>query len=851
MTQENYKYIDIDNVSIAYRDQGTGQPILFIHGFASSSYTWTPLIEHLPQNFRFISIDLKGTGYSDKVCDDRLTLFDQAIIVKEFIKRMDLDDLILVGHSMGGIISLLALFDEDISKKVKKLILLNSIAGLNRLFDYYVNLKGKSFSETGFRLEKEDLTAFTLLEQMFFDKRKIVLERVKEYGSILRLKNAKECLTEIAKQGTITDIQIFYKNVKRISVPTIIIWGEKDKVLDIEYAYFLQNELKDAKFKLIPDCGHIPQEEKPLETAKAIAAFVGMPTPVDKGVRVPKQKAEQKTEKLTENKVRKNFGPMDYLKGMPVGYFRKLSMRRLTDRWTPSILFMLFVLKLLQVCKKLGLSAGENGWRKLSGIFLRNEHSKFMLTVFRLNYHSLTKLPSDMRGAKNILIDRLADSLRRSPSCHWALEWKKFRAGRKRIYFTDIVEAEFDGKGHLVKLIPHFDNTRETFTLLKEAIIQKTLKKIIRHYNENEKKRVGDHKRAWKTYKSMRRWVYTIRGLSFPGRHELCHLIERVLNSTFIQFELLGDTPEQLAKDRFAIPRVITRRHPGFGLLNIICRFTTDYSESDLWLQYHHVPVDGMPMQEMLSSLKQEWGAVGPTTLPALSSSAGKPELFSCGGSVVRGRSFVNFERFLKFRSYLNKKYYVEMGGNASLASLIVWGLAQQKYFDGRKFLIPLDTELISNYPRDRNISFIIIRPGKYFDKDNPLQGFFNYQRAYNEQIFLTKLGKSETFEVFELYAMVHPLICWGANQLIPKAMGEILGTAGLTMLKDADLVVSPLTDLQFNGFAALGNLRMPTEDGKTAGGVTFSGTKREVKEYIEGFNNLAEYLPDYLGIKF
>jgi pimeloyl-ACP methyl ester carboxylesterase len=851
MTPKDYKYVEIDGVSIAYTERGSGQPILFIHDFASYSYTWMKVIDLLPLKFRFIAIDLKGHGYSEKRCDDNLALFDHAVIIKKFIKLMNLNDFVLVGHSMGGVISLLALFDKEISKKTAKLVLLDSAGVLAKLYDF-LGLISASSRRTKFKLAREDMLALSLQELIFYDKSKITYNAVTAYGNIFRQKNAIECLIETAKQCALADIHSFHKNVRRITVPTLIIWGEKDAVLGIEYSSLFKSELSNSEFELIADCGHSPQEEKPLETANIIADFLGV-FPKLKKVSSSLEKSNKQVDHNImpdtnlENRV---FSTIDQIKQMSFGYIRNIKMRRLVDRWSFSVMFMVVTLKFLQVLKKIGIKTKENGWRMLSGVFLRNEHSKFILASFRLNYHSSDELPDNLEIAKSILIRKLMDFLRSKPSCHWALEWGLFRAKRKKIFFTDIVEAKFSQDGQLLDIIPSFDNTRTTFTLLKEGIIQEALDRIVKVYNKNAQEHVKDHKRAWRIYKKLRRWIYRIRGLSFAGKSELCHLIERLLNATFIQFEVLTDDPAMLTQKRLATPNMKNRRHPGFGLLNIVCRFTADNNESDLWFQYHHVPVDGMPMQEMLRNLKQEWGEVGPVMYPALSSAAAQPEVFYFGNKLFRTRVYINFDKVLNVRKYLNTRYYVEMGGFASVASMIIWGLAQQNYFRDRKFLVPLDTELSSDHPQDRNISLIFIRPGQFFIMEDQLQGFFNYQREYNRRLFATRYGKSESYELLELYAMIHPLICRGARYVMPKAMGEILGTAGLSILKDAEMFISPLTDLQFNGFSALGNLRMPTEDGKTAGAVSICSTKKEVREYIKAIYHLADNYPDYLDVK-
>jgi hypothetical protein len=625
----------------------------------------------------------------------------------------------------------------------------------------------------------------------------------------------------------------------------LIIWGEDDSIIDIEDAFIFKRDMCDAELKIIPDCGHSPQEEKPFETAKFIAEFLNE-TVEEPEEEIPEEAVtEEKIEKEDNSKIQKS---VEHIMQASGHYIRKLKMRRLIDRWSFGIFVLIVFVKVLQFLKKLGFTAEENGWRKATGIFLRNEHSKFILAIFRLKYYIESVKPAKIQDAKDILIERLADFLRKNPACHWTLEWGFLRVRRKKVFFTDITEVEFDNDGRLVRLVPYLDKTRPAFNLLNDEIIQMALEQMIVRYNEFRK--MDDRKRSWTIHKHLQRWAKKYKNLPYPGRQELSLLFDRILNGTIIQVETLTDDSELFLRRRLATPNLKDRRHPGFGLLNIVCRFTDDLSEADLWFQHHHVPVDGMPMQEMLEQLKQEWGEVGPLKYPALDSKAAKPEIFYFGNRVFRARSYVSFDNFLKVRKHVNEKYYAEMGGPATISSMIIWGLAQQEYFKNRKFVFPIDTSLIVDYPQDRSLSLIIIRPSKFFNKQDPLKGFIEYQREFNQRLFATRIGKSETYELLELYSMIHPVFYYIGRYLMPKAFSEILGTAGVTVLRNAEMFVSPLTDLSFNGFLALGNMRMPTEDGKTAGAISSCGSREQVREYLTAIHNMSQEYHDYLKVE-
>ena len=514
---------------------------------------------------------------------------------------------------MGGAISLLGMFEHEIASRVRKLVLMDTAGLFQKIPDFIDDLTIMTPNNPLLRLTDENLMARMVLETVYYDKSKIKEEVIKEYADVLRMDNAKECLIGSANQIAIANIRSFHKKMSALKIPTLLIWGEEDNIIDLEDAFLFFHNLPGAKLKIIPECGHNPQEEKPQETAEIIGKFLRIKIKKQETA-APEEKEEEKPLKITD---------------IPELYNRKLKMSRLIDHWTPGTIVIMIFIKCLQLLKKIGFKAKEEGWRKATGIFLRQEHTKFILAAFRLHYFNKTKLSPDVETSKDVLISRLAKFLHKTPAYHWTNEAGFFMNKRKKVFFTDITEVVFAADGRILKLIPHFDETRPTFAMLTPEIMEKALAQIIFYCNKTCNLR--DPKRARKVHKKLSLWVMFQYNLSRSGQQELGLFVNRIMNGTFIQFEVLTNDPETMLKERLATPNTQGRRHPGFGLLNIFCRFTNNLGEADLWFQYHHVPVDGMPMQEMLDELKKEWGTCGRIKYPALSSPAAEMELYEFG----------------------------------------------------------------------------------------------------------------------------------------------------------------------------------------------------------------------------
>src|SRR4051794_24109015 len=113
-----------------YARHGTGRPVVALHGFGETSYSWRHLIGGASQGLAFYTVDLRGCGQSEKPLDERYALRDHAAAIRDFILELDLNDVTLLGHSMGGGIALLVALDllRRADGRLRSLVLIDSLA---------------------------------------------------------------------------------------------------------------------------------------------------------------------------------------------------------------------------------------------------------------------------------------------------------------------------------------------------------------------------------------------------------------------------------------------------------------------------------------------------------------------------------------------------------------------------------------------------------------------------------------------------------------------------------------------------------------------------------------------------
>ena len=329
-------------------------------------------------------------------------------------------------------------------------------------------------------------------------------------------------------------------------------------------------------------------------------------------------------------------------------------MTRLIDEWSFNAICFLIFLKLLQLFKLLGAKPTENGWRKVTGIFLKSDISKFMLGIFRVTPYSEGAVPETIMEARERFLSRFGEFLRAHGELHWAIMQKTFRLHRKRLTETDLLEVEFRPDGTLENARMTFDPRYPPSDVLSDNDIRILLSFFVRTHNRLTG--LADSVRAQKLYRKVKRRVLYLNAANLGKRMETVRVLRRIMNASCVTFLPLpeGGDATAIQAERLKTPDVTVYRHPGWGLLNVFVRIHPGLSEADLWIQYHHVPVDGLAMQEVLSELKAEWGEAGRMCFPAPGSPAAEVEIRETPHKgLFRARAFFRFDGLKRYKKEL------------------------------------------------------------------------------------------------------------------------------------------------------------------------------------------------------
>jgi pimeloyl-ACP methyl ester carboxylesterase len=261
---------------LAVTDKGKGRPILMLHGIATSSFTWQAIEPALAKNYRVIAVDLRGFGASDKPLDDHYSIFDQADAIQAFIEQENLKDLTIVGHSFGGGVTLaLALrAGEQSHPRIRNIVLIDTIAYKQPIPIFFRLLQIPMLGEVGMALVPPEVQAAQGLRLAYFDREKITARAVAEYANALYSPAAKHALMKTIEQIVPPDIEEIAERYKTIKFPALVMWCKQDKVVPVFFGHRLKADMPAAELVVFDSCGHMPQEEKPEDTVRAIEGFL-------------------------------------------------------------------------------------------------------------------------------------------------------------------------------------------------------------------------------------------------------------------------------------------------------------------------------------------------------------------------------------------------------------------------------------------------------------------------------------------------------------------------------------------------------------------------------------------------
>lgn len=229
----------IEEIELNYICEGQGKDVLVLHGWGANINTILPIVNLLKPHFKVYALDLPGFGESTEP-KEVFGSGDYARIVKKFMDKMNIKNIILIGHSFGGKISIL--LGVHYPEMVDKTVLIDS-AGLipKRGLKYYLKVYG--FKKLRFLYK----TFFFWLE----DQKK--MEKFYRLFGSTDYKDAEGIMRKILVKVVNEDLKPILKNIQ---APTLLIWGDEDTATPLYMGKAMEKEIPDSGLVVIEGAGH-------------------------------------------------------------------------------------------------------------------------------------------------------------------------------------------------------------------------------------------------------------------------------------------------------------------------------------------------------------------------------------------------------------------------------------------------------------------------------------------------------------------------------------------------------------------------------------------------------------------
>ena len=265
------QFIQVKDLRVHYRDTGqrSAPVIVMLHGFGSSLHTWDHWSQALERDHRVIRLDLAGFGLTGESPDQNYSDAADVKRLKDFLNALGVSDCILLGHSMGGRIAWN--FASTYPERVRRLVLLAPDG---------FPVPGQKLGEKPYDFGRlADLIQYVLpkylvkksLEPAFYNAELITDGLLDRYNDMLKAPTVRRAILDRMRQTVISDP---VERLKRITAPTLLLWGENDPMIPSSNSLDYQKALVDSQTVILPQASHLLQEENPQLGLACVLEFI-------------------------------------------------------------------------------------------------------------------------------------------------------------------------------------------------------------------------------------------------------------------------------------------------------------------------------------------------------------------------------------------------------------------------------------------------------------------------------------------------------------------------------------------------------------------------------------------------
>lgn len=263
------KFIELGGMSVHYRDEGSGPPLVLLHGTGASLHTWEGWVSALRRDFRMVRMDLPGFGLTGPNPSGDYTSAAYVEFLESFAARLGLDRFDLGGNSLGGFLAWRYAFEHP--ERVRKLILVDA-AGYPQSRPPVLVFRLARIPVLSSLLAHVDPRRFAekTLRQAYADPARATPQLVQQYADLaLRPGNRQAFVARVSAPERDRSAQI-----RGLRLPTLVLWGRQDELLAVDNADRFGRDIPGSRVIIYDGVGHVPMEEIAERSAADARAFL-------------------------------------------------------------------------------------------------------------------------------------------------------------------------------------------------------------------------------------------------------------------------------------------------------------------------------------------------------------------------------------------------------------------------------------------------------------------------------------------------------------------------------------------------------------------------------------------------
>ncbi|WP_186579609.1 alpha/beta fold hydrolase [Aquibacillus kalidii] len=259
------KEVQVGNYKLSYRTAGSGEEtIVLLHGIPTNSFLWIHVIPQLAQHYTVIAPDMLGFGHSDRASHEELTLPKQAEHVISLLDALNVGEVHVAGHDLGGgVAQLLAV---NFPTRITSFMVIDGVTFSNWPLPKVVALRYPTASE----FEPSIFFIERMIREGLYHQELFTPELIQAFTLPFSHPNGPNELKEASLALNHHQTEDIVPDLAKLNMPATFLYGEYDRYLPAYWGLRLQETVPNSTFKVLPECSHYSMLDNPLLVSKEI-----------------------------------------------------------------------------------------------------------------------------------------------------------------------------------------------------------------------------------------------------------------------------------------------------------------------------------------------------------------------------------------------------------------------------------------------------------------------------------------------------------------------------------------------------------------------------------------------------